>query len=78
MHEMAVRLFEPSMLLTVQALVPPAGFIDSTVLPASSTAAQNDPAQEIALSGVLPSISTGGLQAPAPPVGFVEVSTSPA
>ena len=55
----------------------PVGFVDSTALPAPSTATETDSAQEIALSGMLPSISTGELHAPSP-ASFREVRTFPA
>lgn len=73
----APRLSEPSTLLTAQRHSFLGGFIDSTAFPASSAVAEPDSAQEIALSGVLLSISVGELPAP-PTARFSEVSTFPA
>ena len=63
--------------VTVQAVELPVGSVDVNRLPASSSPTQSDSVgQESARMGLLPSTWTA-FQAPAPPVGSVEIRSSP-
>ena len=75
-HEMAFADVV-SGLLVLQAVAPPVGLVELSVLPTESTATHSVTVGQETPSSALPSSMSASFQAPAPPVGSVEVRTSP-